>query len=256
MVTVQRLDTVLQSYEPLAIALSGGTDSSVLLAYARRLGVRVMGISVDTGLNPPGELAAAGALAANLGVPFAVVHCDMLGIPEVRENTSARCYVCKREMMAAVIREAHRCGYTAVADGTHADDMPSDRPGMAALRELGIVSPFAEAGLGKAEIIALADDLGVPVRPASSCLATRVPTGTALTGECIRMVRDAEEMLRGEIEGKLRVRCIGRRAYIEADPEEHCRIAPMLGRIRDLGFEAVVFAPGGYRQGGADAWKR
>ncbi len=256
MTTVQRLDDVLRSYEPLAIALSGGTDSSVLLAYARRTGIRVMGISVDTGLTPPGELASAKALAARLGVPFAIVHCDMLGIPEVCENTPDRCYVCKREMMRAVIREAHRHGYTAVADGTHADDMPDVRPGMAALRELCIVSPFAEAGLGKEEILALARDLGVPVRPASSCLATRIPTGTPLTGECIRMVREAEELLRGEVEGMLRVRCIDRRAYIEADPAEHRRIGPMLGRIRDLGFEDVVLVPGGYRQGGADTWKR
>ncbi|MDN7023939.1 ATP-dependent sacrificial sulfur transferase LarE [Methanoculleus sp. FWC-SCC1] len=256
MVTVQRLDDVVKSSEPMAVALSGGTDSSVLLAYARRLGIRVMGISVDTGLNPPGELAAAEALAARLGVPFAVVRRDMLAIPDVRENTSRRCYVCKREMMRAVIHEANRRGYATVADGTHADDLPGDRPGMAALQELGIVSPFAEAGMGKGDVLTLAGELGISVRPASSCLATRIPAGTHLTAECIGMVREAEEMLRDEVEGMLRVRCIDRRAYIEADPSEHPRIRPMLGKIRELGFEEVVLAPGGYRQGGADTWKQ
>ncbi|CVK32304.1 asparagine synthase-related protein [Methanoculleus bourgensis] len=175
MARVCRLDAVLKSYEPIAIALSGGTDSSVLLASARRHGVRAIAISVDTGLAPPGELAAARELADRLGVPHVTIPLDMLDIPAVRENRPDRCYVCKRAMMEAIVAEAGRRGCRTVVDGTHADDRPATRPGMRALRELGIRSPFAECGMGKVDIEALAADLGVGVRPPSACLATRIP---------------------------------------------------------------------------------
>ncbi len=180
----------------------------------------------------------------------------MLSIPEVRENLPNRCYVCKREMMQAIIREAEHYGYPVVADGTHAGDLPEDRPGMTALRELGIVSPFAEAGMGKDDIVALAADLEIPVRPPSSCLATRIPAGLPLTRECLEMAGRAEALLRGVVTGMLRVRCVDLRAFIEADPSEHPLIIPLLPEIKRLGFTDAVLVPGGYRQGGADAWKR
>jgi pyridinium-3,5-biscarboxylic acid mononucleotide sulfurtransferase len=254
MATGCRLDRVLKSYEPLAIALSGGTDSSVLLAYAHRHGIRVMGISVDTGLTPPGELDAARGLAARLGVPHRTVALDALGIPAVMENRPDRCFVCKRAMMEAVVAEAERHGYRTVADGTHAGDRPEMRPGMRALAELGIVSPFAECAMGKEDIERLAGDLGVAVRPPSACLATRIPTGEHVTRECLKRVGEAEALLAREIPGTIRVRCIGRRAYIEADPACHRRLERLVDEVKALGFEDAVIVPGGYRQGGADRW--
>uniref|UniRef100_UPI000A926B43 asparagine synthase-related protein n=1 Tax=Methanoculleus chikugoensis TaxID=118126 RepID=UPI000A926B43 len=133
----------------VAVALSGGTDSSVLLGLARHHGgVQAIAISVDTGLTPPGELAAARRLSERLEVPYIVTPLDMLEIPAVRENRPERCYVCKRAMMEAVLAEARRQGCRTVVDGTHADDRPAERPGMRALSELGIRSPFAECGMG------------------------------------------------------------------------------------------------------------
>ncbi|MCK8519406.1 ATP-dependent sacrificial sulfur transferase LarE [Methanoculleus bovis] len=252
------LDAILKSYEPFAIALSGGTDSSVLLAYAGRHGIRAIAVSVDTGLNPPGELEAARELAERMGVTHVVVPLDMLEIPAVRENRPDRCYVCKRTMMEAIVAEAERRGGRTVVDGTHADDSPRTRPGMRALRELGIRSPFAECGMGKEDIEALAGDLGVVVRPPSACLATRIPTGEPVTKECLALVAAAEALLAREIPGTIRVRCIGGHAlaYIEADPAYRRRLERLLGAVKDLGFRDVTIAPEGYRQGGADSWKR
>ena len=250
------LALLLKSCEPVAVALSGGTDSSVLLATARRHTVRAIAISVDTGLAPPGEIAAAQELSERLGVPHIVIPLDALEIPAVRENRPDRCYACKRAMMKAVAREAERCGCRTVVDGTHADDRPATRPGMRALVELGIRSPFAECGMGKADIEALAADLGVPVRPPSACLATRIPTGDAVTRECLALVAAAEALLAREIPGTIRVRCSGRRASIEADPGYHKRLEGLLGAVKDLGFEDAAIAPEGYREGGADSWKQ
>jgi uncharacterized protein len=251
------LDALLKSYEPVAVALSGGTDSSVLLAVARQHNIRAIAISVDTGLTPPGELAAAQDLSKRLDVPYVVIALDMLEVPAVRENRPDRCYVCKRAMMEAIAREAERQGCRTVVDGTHADDRPGTRPGMQALRELGIRSPFAECGMGKADIEALAGELGIPLRPPSACLATRIPTGDAVSRECLALVAAAEALLAREIPGTLRVRCAGgRRASIEADPAYHGRLEELLEAVKDLGFEDVVIAPRGYREGGADSWKR
>jgi len=252
------LASLLKSYEPIAVALSGGTDSSVLLAYASRHNIRAIAISVDTGLTPPGELAAARELSERLGVPHVVITLDLLDIPAVRENRPDRCYVCKRTMMAAVVREAERLGCRTVIDGTHADDRSTARPGMRALSELGIRSPFAECGMGKADVEALAGELDIPVRPPSACLATRIPTGEPVSRECLELVAAAETLLAREIPGIIRVRCTGghARACIEADPACRRRLEELLGAVKELGFEDVEIAPGGYREGGADSWKR
>lgn len=257
MTRVRGLDALLKSYEPVAVALSGGTDSSVLLVIARRHGIQAIAISVDTGLTPPGELAAARKLSERLGVPHVVIPLDMLAVPAVRENRPERCYVCKRAMMEAVVEEARRRGCRTVVDGTHADDRADTRPGMQALSELGIRSPFAECGMGKADIEALARELGVPVRPPSACLATRIPPGEPVTRECLALVAAAESLLAREIPGTIRVRCTGaRRASIEADPAYRRRLEELRGAVKELGFADVTIASGGYREGGADSWKR
>jgi uncharacterized protein len=246
----------MKSYEPVAIALSGGTDSSVLLALARRHGIRAVAISVDTGLTPPGEVAAARELSGRLGIPHVVIPVAMLEIPAVRENRPDRCYVCKRVMMEAIIMEAERWGCRTVIDGTHADDRPEMRPGMRALSELGIRSPFAGCGMGKEAVVALAADLGVVIRPPSACLATRIPVGEPITPETLALVGAAETLLAQEIPGTIRVRCTGGCATIEADPEYHQRLEQLLDAVRDLGFCDVTIAPEGYQQGGAGSWKR
>lgn len=256
MVSVCRLDEILRSNEPIAIALSGGTDSSVLMAYARRHGIRAVAISVDTGLTPPGELAAARELAGSLGVLHTTVPLDMLDIPEIQENRPDRCYICKQTMMRAIICEAGRRGCKTVVDGTHADDNSSMRPGMRSLYELGVKSPFAECGMGKADIIGLAADLGITARPPSACLATRIPAGEPVTRECLALIAAAEELLTQEIPGTLRVRCSGWHANIEADPAYHGRLRQMIGAVKALGFSDVTIAPEGYKEGGTDLWKQ
>lgn len=262
METPAPLTASLKRLEPFAVALSGGTDSSVLLTAAAGAGVRVAAVTIDTGLNPGGEIEAAEALAERLGVPHHTIACQMLRLPEVRLNRHDRCYVCKRLMMETVMEAAERMGCRRVADGTHAGDRPEDRPGMAALRDLGVASPFADCGMERAEIEALAADLGVQVRPGSACLATRFPHGEHLTLEKIGQVRQAEKVARRYITGWLRVRCVGGRAVIE------CRGTgtPLQGNeIRDLdeemvrdlealGFESVILNPAGYSQGGGVSW--
>jgi uncharacterized protein len=225
--------------EPLVVALSGGTDSVVLLAAAREAGIRVAAVAVDTGLNPAGEIDRAQALAMGTGVPFEVLYLDMLALEEVRSNSPRRCYACKRAMMEAIVRWAGDHGYRAVADGTNADDDPADRPGMRALEELRVLSPYRHCRMGKEEIFRLARDLNIEAIPSSSCMATRFPEDTHLTLERIERVRKAEALLRGDVTGRLRVRDVDNTAIIEADESEHSAIRNRMAEIEALGFASV-----------------
>jgi uncharacterized protein len=233
------LSGILEDNAPLVVALSGGTDSMVLLAAAREADIRVGAVAVDTGLNPAGELARARALATRLGVPFAVLHLDMLALEEVRTSSPRRCYACKWAMMEAIGRWAADHGYRGVADGTNADDDPRMRPGMQALAVLGVLSPFRRCGMGKEEIARLARELGIEVIPSSSCMATRFAEHTPLSPDRIERVRKAEALLRGEVAGRLRVRDVDGHAVIEAEQSEHPKIRRKMKEIEALGFSSV-----------------
>lgn len=234
------LRAYLLAHAPLVVALSGGTDSAVLLAAAVRAGAKVAAVTVETGLAPPEEAARAGEVAAALGVSHTLLHVDMLAAGAVRFNAPDRCYVCKRLMMEGVAGWARAHGYASVADGTHADDDPGGRPGVRALRELGVVSPFAACGMGKEEIVALARAWGVPVRPSSSCLATRLPEGAEVTPAALRQVAAAEAVLREEVPGRVRVRVVGRTARLEVPAGFEGRARALVSRIKALGFDEVI----------------
>lgn len=234
------LRAYLLAHAPLVVALSGGTDSAVLLAAAVRAGAKVAAVTVETGLAPPEEAARAGEVAAALGVLHTLLHVDMLAAGAVRFNAPDRCYVCKRLMMEGVAGWARAHGYASVADGTHADDDPGGRPGVRALRELGVVSPFAACGMGKEEIVALARAWGVPVRPSSSCLATRLPEGAEVTPAALRQVAAAEAVLREEVPGRVRVRVVGRTARLEVPAGFEGRARALVSRIKALGFDEVI----------------
>lgn len=237
------LADLLRANEPLVVALSGGTDSMVLLAAAREAGIEVAAISVDTGLNPAGEIERARSLAVRSGVPFAVLHRSMLDLEEVRTNAPLRCYACKRVMMEAVVRWAADHGFRSVADGTNADDDPADRPGMQALGELGIISPFRRCRMGKKEIFRLARDLGIEAHPSSSCLATRFPVNMPLSPGRIERVREAEALLRGVVAGRLRVRDVDGTAVVEVEESEAAAIQEKRAEMEALGFASVRLVP-------------
>ena len=238
------LRAYLLAHAPILVALSGGTDSAVLLAAAVRAGAKVAAVTVETGLAPPEEAVQAAEVAAALGVLHTLLHVDMLTTDAVRFNAPDRCYVCKRRMMEEVAGWARAHGYASVADGTHAGDDPGERPGVRALRELGIVSPFAACGIGKEEIVALARAWEIPVRPSSSCLATRLPGGAEVTPAALRQIALAEAILREEVPGRVRVRIVGRTARLEVPAGFEERARALVPRIQALGFDDITIGGG------------
>ncbi len=255
-----RLEAALRARGRVAVAVSGGVDSSVLLAEAARvLGPEaVLAVTAETDLCPPGDAEAARAAASACGVEHAVVRADPLGVPAVQDNAPDRCYHCKRLLLAALAEAAAARGFPALVEGSNADDAGAYRPGMRAVQERGITSPLLEAGLAKADVRALAKALGLAAcdRPASPCLATRFPYGRHLTREALARVAVAEAVLHDLGFAEVRVRDHEEMARIEVPPTDLPRLLDVRGqvatRLRALGYKRVTCDLEGYRSGAMD----
>lgn len=200
-----------------ALAFSGGTDSALLLCEARRLGADVKAYFVKGPFQPQFELEDARRLARKLGAEMEVIETDVLALPEVAENGPRRCYYCKRAIFSLIFERARRDGYETVIDGTNASDQVDDRPGMQAIAELGVLSPLRMCGVTKAQVRELSAEAGLFTarKPSYACLATRVPTGTAITREALEKVERGEEALREMGFSDLRLRLEGTGARLE-----------------------------------------
>lgn len=253
---LQELRHIVRSMGRMAVAYSGGADSTFLLRIARdELGEDALAIICDTDLMPSGEVAEAVRTALDLGVEPAVVKLDPLAHPQIAWNPPDRCYHCKRIVFEEIRRAAASKGVNIIADGTHAGDHDSDRPGMRALRELGVRSPLAEAGLDKEDIRAASLALGLPtaLKPPSPCLATRIPFNEALTPDKLRQVDGAEHLLRELGYREARVRHHGLVARVELEPRLLTRALEdreiIISGLKALGFVYVALDLEGFRSG-------
>lgn len=205
-----------------AVAFSGGVDSACLLYAAAAYGRRTAAYFVKTPFQPGFELEDARASARRLGAALTVLEFDVLTVPEVAANPGERCYYCKRALFTRLIEAAGADGFPLVLDGCNASDDASDRPGMRALRELGVRSPLRECGITKTEVRRLAREAGLPVwnKPSYACLATRIPAGTAITREDLRRVARGEELLMSLGFSDFRLRLRGREGLLQVREEQ------------------------------------
>lgn len=256
-----KLEESLRALGGCLVAYSGGVDSTFLLAAAQRaLGERAAAATVRTFFMDRAEVDDAVLRAAAIGVRHETIDLDLAGSPEVLANPPDRCYHCKRLVFTALRRRADELGLPALIDATHADDLRERRPGVRALRELGVVSPLAALELGKAAIRELSAALGVEGagRASSPCLATRVPYGAPITRERLRRVSGAEHLLRDLGFAGIRVRDYGDLARIELQPADLERAASgplrqgIVESLRELGYRYVTLDLAGYRSGSMD----
>ena len=200
-----------------ALAFSGGVDSAYLLYAAKQAGANVTAYYVRTPFQPQFEYDDAVKLAQELKMPMRTIGMDVLEDPNVVANPANRCYYCKRRIFTAILEAARADGYSLILDGTNASDDASDRPGMVALRELEVRSPLRECGLTKPEIRRLSREAGLFThdKPAYACLATRIPTGVAITLEALQRTEAAEEYLKNLGFTDFRIRLMGSAARIQ-----------------------------------------
>lgn len=180
-----------------ALGFSGGVDSSYLLYAGVQAGADIHPYYIKTAFQPQFELDDAERLCAQLSVPLTVLELDILKNEAVTANPPDRCYHCKTALFGALSARALADGYTLLLDGTNASDDAGDRPGMRALKELHVCSPLRECGLTKAEIRRLSREAGLFTwdKPAYACLATRIPSGDAITAEKLLATERAEAFL-------------------------------------------------------------
>lgn len=194
----QSLCAAIAPWGAVAVAFSGGVDSSLLLHAARSaLSDRVVAFHVASPLQTSAEQQRATELAARCGCRLARFEVDPLAWPEFVANPPERCYLCKKKMYSRLIAALPEYGCAVLLDGTNADDLNDDRPGLVALRELGVQTPLAAIGIRKAEVRRCAREVGIPTweAPSSSCLATRIPHGQPITQEKIAFAAMLEEYL-------------------------------------------------------------
>jgi len=219
--TLAKLERYLRRQGPAVLLFSGGMDSSLLLTVAARaLGARLTALTLAGPHIVPGELAGAWHLARRLGVRHLIREIDPLVLPDFRNNTPQRCYACKRAVIQAGWQVARGQGARVLWDGTNLDDLSDFRPGLQAARELGVTSPLLDTGLGKAAIRRLSRELGLPVRPPQSCLATRFPHYTLLSRDALARVGQGEAWLRQRGFSWVRLRLEGDAVRLELAAEE------------------------------------
>jgi len=252
------IDRALNGMDHVAIAYSGGVDSTFIVWYAHeKLGKRVSAFFADTVFISASEREDAFRTAERLGLQLHIISLDPLASASVKDNPTDRCYWCKKEIFGAIAARATELGCQAVVDGSHAGDALGYRPGKKALSELGIISPLASAGLIKEEIRQLSRQAGIPNwnKPSQSCLATRIPYGTPLSGPLLEKIEKAEDLLHGLGFVQVRVRCHGDLARIEIEPSDFETVfAPgiregIVTRFGELGFAHIALDLDGFRSG-------
>jgi uncharacterized protein len=255
---LERLRALVASLGPVVVAYSGGVDSSLVLKVAHEvLGGRALGVIGRSDSYAARELELALAQAAAFGARVEVVTTGELSDPHFASNPLQRCYHCKTELYRQLETVAARVGAAAILDGTIADDLADFRPGRRAALERSVRSPLAELGFGKAEVRAAAAHLGLEShgKPASPCLASRIPYGITITRENLHMVERGEALLRELGFTELRLRHHGDTARIEVPLADLARLtepatrARVVQGLKALGYRYVTLDLEGFRSG-------
>lgn len=180
-----------------ALAFSGGVDSAYLLYAAKKAGADVRAYYVRSAFQPQFELEDARRLADALQADLRILSVDVLKDQTIADNPADRCYHCKKVIFQTIAEAARADGYSVLLDGTNASDEEGERPGMRALQELAVRSPLRECGLPKEKIRRLSKEAGLFTwdKPAYACLATRIPTGEAITAKKLANTEAAEDYL-------------------------------------------------------------
>ena len=252
------LKTYIKDLGSLAVAYSGGVDSTFLLKVAYDvLGDKVIAVTATSSTYPQREFEEAKRWIKDIGATHIIIESEELEIDGFTENPTNRCYYCKRELFNKVKKEAIQKNIQYVADGSNLDDLGDYRPGMQAAAELEVVSPLKLANMTKEDIRILSKELNLPTwsKPAFACLSSRFPYGHKITREKLSMVERAENYLIDLGFRQIRVRHHDDTARIELGEMEFERFANkdlmrQVGKeFKDIGFTYVTLDLNGYRTG-------
>ena len=261
---INRLKEILQKMGSFAIAFSGGVDSTFLLAVASELpDINIIAVTASSSIMPAREIKEARKIAARLKVKHTITKMDPLENPLLKANPPERCYICKKDLFTKFLDLAEKRGFRYLVDGTNHADLKTYRPGLRALKELGIRSPLAEARLTKNDIRRYSKIMGLTTwdAPSLSCLATRIPYNEELTAAKLKMIDRTEEFILSLGFRQVRIRYHHPIARIELDPADIPRLiepsirGKVVKRLKAIGFGHITIDMEGYRSGSMDGQK-
>ena len=248
--------------QDVCLAFSGGIDSSLLLRLcrdaAKEHGTRLYAVTFDTVLHPSVDRETASRVAAENDVFHEILEVNELEQQEIRLNPRNRCYLCKKNLFSKLLDFAQKKGVPSIIEGTNYDDLSQYRPGLKAVRELGIKSPLLEAGLTKAEIREWARDLGISVaeRPSTPCLATRLPYGAEIDLDLLKRIGEGEAALRALGFWNVRIRVHGDILRLELDKDTFAKALEhqeaMMEILKKVGPRYITLDLEGFRSGSMD----
>lgn len=248
--------------EDMCVAFSGGVDSGLLLKMAceasSHTGKKVYAVTMDTVLHPQADIEAAKAVAKETGAEHIVIHINELTDAGIKNNPRERCYLCKKALYTKMKEFAREKNISVLIDGTNEDDLHVYRPGLKAVRELGVHTPLADCKMTKKEVRELAGEYGISVaeRPSSPCLATRLPYGAEIDLTLLEKVDRGEEYLRSLGFGDVRLRIHGTILRLEINPEDFSRILEkreeILLNLKEVGCPYITLDVEGFRSGSMD----
>src|SRR5580693_519558 len=253
-----RLFAHLLGLDRVIVAYSGGADSAYLAwAAARTLGANALAVTADSASLPESHKRDAETFVRQFAIAHEYVETHEFDNPDYLRNDANRCFHCKDELFTRLEQVARERGYQHIVYGVNVDDLGDYRPGQNAARQHRVAAPLADAGLSKAEIRELSRQAGLPTwdRPASACLSSRIPYGTAVSIENIKTVERGEEEIKALGFRQFRTRFHGELVRIEIAPEELPRALTvemtrqLTAIFKRLGYKYVTLDLEGYRQG-------
>jgi pyridinium-3,5-biscarboxylic acid mononucleotide sulfurtransferase len=256
--SLKQLKDNIEKTGSLAVAYSGGVDSTFLLKVAHDvLKDKAIAVTARSSTYPERELKEAIEFTRGAGIRHIIIESEELELKGFADNPPDRCYMCKYELFSKIKKAIEKYNIQFIAEGSNIDDLGDYRPGMRAIKELGIISPLKDAGLGKEAIRKLSKQMGLPTwdKPAFACLASRFPYGEKITREKLAMIDKAEQYLLDLGFILVRVRHHGDTARIEVGEDERPRFFNLVlmdtiyRKFREIGFAYTALDLKGYRTG-------
>ena len=254
----EQLVSIINGFDSLIVAYSGGVDSAFLLATPHKfLKKNVVAISATSPIHPSRETEYSKKFADNLGIKHILFKSREINHSGFMANKKDRCYICKKLLLEDILKISSDMGITTIAHGANIDDLDDFRPGLLAAEEMGVIAPLIDAGLSKDDIRLLSKDMNLSTwdKPAMACFATRIPYGTPLTQKALSMIEQAENTIIDLGFKTCRVRCHGKVAKIEVNINDIEKILnetnrkTIINKFKKTGFSHIALDMEGYVMG-------